>query len=320
MYLFSRTPKGPRCQRPQIPKARAPRAVPARGRGFPKGNRQASMVETDGAPAFARVRLYVQADLAEGSVVGLSAQQAHYLAHVLRRKKGDAVMLFNGRDGEWSARIEGVGRGWCSAAVAERYRPQAADTDLWLVFAPIKRARLDFLAEKATELGVSALWPVFTAHTMVSRVNVERLQANAIEAAEQSERLSVPQVFAPASLEEVLSQWPRERRLLVLDETGAADPIATVLGRKQDGAKGRAQDGTQDGVEPWAVLTGPEGGFSGSELDALRQLPFVTTATLGPRVLRADTAALAALACWQALLGDWRTAKRMRPGEVLQKS
>jgi len=212
----------------------------------------------------------------------------------MRRGVGDAISLFNGRDGEWAARIDAIGRGWCSAALVKQSRPQAPEPDLWLVFAPIKRARVDFLAEKATELGVSGLWPMFTRRTVVTRVNADRLRANAIEAAEQSERLSVPEVFEPVTLPEIRARWPGERRVILCDETGKGAPIAAALAE-------------MPADSPYAVVTGPEGGFAEGELDALGDLPFVTRVTLGPRVLRADTAALAALACFQAQVGDWRT-------------
>ena len=238
------------------------------------------------------IRLYVEADLGSGSVIGLKAPQSHYLQRVMRRSVGDMVHLFNGRDGEWRGRIDGIGRGWCSIALADRSREQVASTDIWLVFAPIKRARVDFLAEKATELGVSALWPMFTARTIVGRVNADRLRANAIEAAEQSDRLSVPEIFEPAKLPEIRARWPQSRRLILCDESGRGEPIAVALARLPRG-------------QPYAIITGPEGGFEPGELDAFADLPFVTRVTLGPRLLRADTAALAALACFQAQLGDW---------------
>ncbi|BBK45154.1 ribosomal RNA small subunit methyltransferase E [Allostella vacuolata] len=245
-----------------------------------------------------QTRLHVAADLGPDAVVGLDEGQAHLVRSVLRLERGAPVALFNGRDGEWLARIDGIGKGWASAALVARIRPQVAEPDLWLVFAPIKRARLDFLAEKATELGVSALWPVFTRHTAVERVNEDRLRANAREAAEQTGRLSVPVVHAVTDLEAALSAWPAGRRILLGDESGSAPPVADVLGAE-----------THAG--PWAVLTGPEGGFTRAELDRLRELPFVSPASLGPRVLRADTAAIAALAVLQALRGDWRHG---RPG------
>ncbi len=245
-----------------------------------------------------KTRLHVEAPLAEGQVLGLAPAQAHYLGTVLRLARGDSVGLFNGRDGEWRATVDGIGRGWCSLAVGERTRAQRSAPDLWLVFAPIKRARIDFVAAKATELGVSALCPVLTRHTAVGRVNAERLRANAVEAAEQCGRLDVPEVAEPATLDALLAGWPAERRLLLCDETGRAPAIEDAL------APFAARPGPPG---PWAVLTGPEGGFAEAELDALMKTPFVIPVGLGPRILRADTASVAALACWQARLGDWRT-------------
>jgi 16S rRNA (uracil1498-N3)-methyltransferase len=244
----------------------------------------------------ANTRLYVATDLAGGLAVGLAPSQAHYVKTVLRLEKGAVVALFNGRDGEWLARIDGTGKGWCSVTPYEQSRKQEAVPDLWLVFAPLKRARIDFLVEKATELGVAALFPVVTQRTVVERVNLERLRANAIEAAEQTGRLSVPELVELEPLPRLLARWPAPRRLLLCDESGAAPPIAETL---RDAAPG-----------PWAVLIGPEGGFVETELDALRKLPFVSPVGLGPRVLRADTAAVAALAVLQASIGDWRRPRR----------
>lgn len=238
-----------------------------------------------------RTRLYVTADLATGASLGLGRAQAHYLERVLRLAPGAPVALFNGRDGEWAATIDGFARGSCAVSVGERLRAQQAEGDLWLVFAPVKRARIDFLAEKATELGASVLQPVHTERTQVERVNLDRLRANVMEAAEQTERLTLPEVRAPLALDQLLASWPDGRRLLLCDETGESPDIAAVLGAQTRGA--------------WALLIGPEGGFAERELDRLRKLPFVCPIGLGPRVLRADTAALAALAVFQALLGDW---------------
>jgi 16S rRNA (uracil1498-N3)-methyltransferase len=241
-------------------------------------------------------RLYVEGALAAGQTLGLDHGQSHFLRSVLRLGPGAQLAVFNGVAGEWLAEIEGLGKGWCSLQVLAQRREAAPEPDLWLVFAPIKRARIDFMAEKATELGCSLLQPVMTRFTSVSRVNEERLAANAREAAEQCERLTVPQVRATVSFGQLLDDWPRDRRLLVCAEWGEAQPIAAALQAL------RAELGAEPG--PWAVMTGPEGGFAESELDALRKLPFVTPVGLGPRILRADTAALAALACWQAVLGD----------------
>lgn len=247
-----------------------------------------------------QTRLYVAADLAGGGGIALDEGQAHQVRSVLRLDAGSHVALFNGRDGEWLARIETVAKGRVALRVETQTRPQTAEPDLWLVFAPIKRARLDYLAEKATELGVSAIWPVFTRHTAVDRINAERLAANAREAAEQTGRLSVPRILPATDLSRALAEWPADRRILLGDESGAAAPIGDVLA-------------ATDHVGAWAVLTGPEGGFARAELDRLRELPFVSPASLGPRVLRADTAAIAALSVLQALRGDWRQGRPKHP-------
>lgn len=248
------------------------------------------------ATARPATRLHVEGHLATGQTLGLERDRAHFLRSVLRLAPGAKLAVFNAEAGEWLAEIEGLGKGWCSLTIGAQLRRPAPEPDLWLVFAPIKRARIDFIAEKATELGCSRLQPVMTRFTAVSRVNEERLTANAREAAEQCERLTVPEVAATRSLGQVLDDWPAERRLLVCAEWGAARPIAAALQAVR--AEGSGATG------PWAILTGPEGGFAQSELDALRKLPFVVPVGLGPRILRADTAALAALACWQAVLGD----------------
>lgn len=241
-------------------------------------------------------RLFVRDALAAGSKVTLARGQAHYLAHVLRLGPGAKIALFNGRDGEWQARIRSVSKNTAVLAVETRLREQRPESDLWLVFAPVKRGPLDFLVQKATELGVSELVPAITRRTIVERVRRARMEANAIEAAEQCERLTVPRIRDAAPLLRVLDDWPDGRQILLCAEAGSAEPIHDVLGRT--GPAG-----------PCAILTGPEGGFEHTELDALRKLPFVTAVGLGPRILRADTAALAALVCWQSALGDWR----MRP-------
>ena len=235
-------------------------------------------------------RLFVAATLSNGAIIELPPEQAHYLKSVLRLKAGAAIALFNGRDGEFLARVDAFGRHSCAIVLQSRSREQTPDPDLWLVFAPIKRARIDFLVEKATELGVSALYPVMTRYTMVERVNLARLTANAIEAAEQSERLSVPQIHGVQPLDRLIAAWDASRQIMLCDETRTAPPVAEALKVAHSG--------------PWAVLVGPEGGFAETELDALRKLPFVCPVSLGPRVLRADTAALAGLAVLQALRGE----------------
>jgi 16S rRNA (uracil1498-N3)-methyltransferase len=242
----------------------------------------------------AATRLYVAQPLTEGAPVALDAAQAHRLRHVLRLGSGAAVAAFNERDGEWLCRLDEKGRG--AALIPEqRLRATEAEPDLWLIFAPIKRARLDWLVEKAAELGAAALVPVWTARTQPERLNQERLRALAIAAAEQSERLSVPDIRMPERLDALLAAWPAERRLIVCDETGGGSPIVEALADFRDG--------------PAALLVGPEGGFTETELDALGKLPIVTRVGLGPRVLRAETAAIAALAVFQAIAGDWRRAR-----------
>lgn len=242
-----------------------------------------------------KARLFVQKPLGHDGQVILEGQQAHYLSHVMRATTGEAILLFNGRDGEWLARISTQGRQRCALDVVLCTRPQQPDRGPWLLFAPLKKSATDFLIEKATELGAARLWPIMTKRTVVTRVNLERIQSNVIEAAEQCERLSVPRVMAPANVSALSDVWPSERPLLVLSEHGDGMPIAEALGRR------RATDA------PLAAgfLTGPEGGFTGSELDELARLPFVTAVSAGPRILRAETAAVAALVCWQALVGDW---------------
>lgn len=242
-------------------------------------------------------RLFVaDAALAPQAVVSLSASQAHYLRTVMRRGSGDVVCLFNGRDGEWAATLEQVSKGVATARCGERLRPQAEDRcpqqGPWLAFAPLKRGPVDLVAEKATELGVARLLPVMTRRTTAARINAARLAAHAAEAAEQCRRLSVPTVDDPVALPRLGAVWPAERPLFVLAEHGAAAPAAAVFS---------AHAGT-----PAGLLVGPEGGLDDVDLDALSQLPFVTPVRLGPRVLRAETAALAGLALWQALAGDSR--------------
>ena len=241
-------------------------------------------------------RLFVEGDLASGAEVPLDEAQAHYLRHVMRRAEGAPLNLFNGRDGEWTATLSLRGKKAAVALVGERTREQVAEPDVWLCFAPVKRARIDYIAEKATELGVSVLQPIVTQHTIVERVNVERLRANAVEAAEQTERLSVPEVRAPQDLTKLLGAWPAGRHLLMCDETGGGPPIAQALTALDANAR----------TAPWAIVIGPEGGFAAPELEALRRIKDVTAVGLGPRILRADTAALSALAVWQSLIGDWR--------------
>ncbi|HTR16739.1 MAG TPA: 16S rRNA (uracil(1498)-N(3))-methyltransferase [Acetobacteraceae bacterium] len=224
-------------------------------------------------------RLFTQAPLAAGLAVSLSPAQAHYLGAVMRRGPGDSVRLFNGRDGEWRARLTALRKDRAAVEVTGRLRAQEPEPDLWLLFAPLKRDATDLVVQKATELGVSALLPVFTERTNAGRMNLERLTAIATEAAEQSERLSVPRLEQPRRLTDTLGDWDPTRLLAAAIERAALPQIGAPAG---------------------ALLVGPEGGFSQVELDALRARPFVVPVSLGRMVLRAETAAIAGLALLQA--------------------
>jgi 16S rRNA (uracil1498-N3)-methyltransferase len=237
-------------------------------------------------------RLFVKAKLATGAEVELDAGQAHYLGNVLRLRQGEKLLLFNGEEGEWCASLTAIGKKKALALVAYQTRPQEAGPDLHYLFAPLKRARLDYMAQKATELGASVLRPVLTRRTITERLKVERLIANAVEAAEQCGVLRVPEVLEPAPLANVLGAWDAARPLVFADE---AAPSASPLEALAALAPG-----------PVAVLIGPEGGFDPEERASLLAKPFVHPISLGPRVMRADTAAVAALALVNAALGDWR--------------
>jgi 16S rRNA (uracil1498-N3)-methyltransferase len=239
-----------------------------------------------------RLRLFVEAPLNAGAEISPGESQTHYLLHVMRARDGDTARLFNGKDGEWRARISNVTRRSCALICDRQMAEQNGVPDLWLAFAPIKKTPAEYLVQKATELGTARLLPVVTERTVARRVNVERLRANAIEAAEQSGRLTVPEIREALSLPELLRGWSPERALLFCDESGDALSIADALARAET-------------RKSWGVLTGPEGGFSPEERHLIRAHPAVLPVTLGPRIMRADTAALAALAVWQALLGDW---------------
>jgi len=240
-------------------------------------------------------RLFIDQSLAAGATVAADERALHYLRNVMRRSAGDPVVVFNGRDGEFEAEIATLDKRNAALKVARLRRGQDKVPDLVLCFAPLKKDAIDFLVEKATELGVAAFQPVVTRRTVASRLNLERLQANAIEAAEQTERLTIPAVRAPISLDSLVSSWEPTRHMILCAEAGSTLPIADAL---------KALTLHVRGPNAWAIFCGPEGGFHVSELDRLRALPFVTPVGLGPRILRADTAALTALAVFQAILGD----------------
>ncbi len=238
-----------------------------------------------------RARLYCEEPLRQHSSFALPAKAAHYLVSVLRVRVGESVALFNAEDGQWRASITQLTKKNVVVDVEEKQRDAIASPDLWLVFAPIKAGRIDFLVEKATELGASELFPVNTDYTNASRVNTERLHAQAVEAAEQTERFDVPVLHEFQSLEKLLGSWPNDRTLIYADESGGGAPIGAAL---------KTLEGTK-----LALLIGPEGGFSSKERDRLHGLSYTVPVGLGPRILRAETAAVAALACIQSALGDW---------------
>ncbi|MDB5664456.1 16S rRNA (uracil(1498)-N(3))-methyltransferase [Cypionkella sp.] len=237
----------------------------------------------------AKIRLYVDQPLAHGQAVAVNGDQAHYLFNVMRLTKGAAVSLFNGRDGEWRAEIAEAGKRGGILICDRQTAPLRLPPDLWLAFAPIKKTRTDFIVEKATELGAAKIIPVQTRHTNSERIRQDRLQAHALEAAEQCGATSVPEVTDLTPLDKFLTILPPDRKLLWCDEAmlGQAPALSGPRGEK------------------WAILIGPEGGFSADEQARLRALPQIHPTALGPRILRADTAAVAALTLWQAALGDW---------------
>jgi 16S rRNA (uracil1498-N3)-methyltransferase len=271
---------------------------------------------------FRSPRLFVAPALRSGATVPLDAAQGHYLTGVLRLQAGDPVLVFNGTDGEWQGRLAGAGKR-TELGIEHQVRPQGPPGDLHYLFSPLKRARLDYIVQKAVEMGVSRLQPVMTRRTQSERVNLDRMHANAIEAAEQCGILGIPEIMAPVALDRAVAALEPGRHLVFCDEDApGADPIAALardleqsgsgegragrdgLGQGGLGQGGLGQGGTR--AVPLAVLIGPEGGFDEEERAFLRQRPHTSRIALGPRILRADTAAVAALAIVQAVAGDWR--------------
>jgi 16S rRNA (uracil1498-N3)-methyltransferase len=236
--------------------------------------------------------------LAAGVKVALDGSQINYLRNVLRLKPGDQVLAFNGRDGEWRTALADGGKRALLLAVEEPSRAQTPALDLHYWFAPLKHARLDYMVQKAVEMGVSRLQPVLTQHGQIARLNLERIRANAVEAAEQCGILTLPDIAPPLAFDRVIAERDPARLLVFCDEDAELkDPVAALAGARRD---------TGAGPPPLAVLVGPEGGFAAAERAALIRLPNIARLALGPRVLRADTAAVAALALIQSVLGDWR--------------
>ncbi|TNF18032.1 MAG: 16S rRNA (uracil(1498)-N(3))-methyltransferase [Rhodobacteraceae bacterium] len=243
------------------------------------------------------VRLYVDHPLGEGQTIPLARDQAHYLFGVMRLGAGAELLLFNGAEGEWRAEVAQAGKRGGVLVCRAQVRAQAVPPDLWLLFAPVKKARTDFIVEKAVELGVRRIVPVQTDFTNSDRIRADKQRAHAIEAAEQCGATFVPEVADLAKLARLLDGWPGERRLMFCDEAqaGGSSALAGLLALGAGGALG-----------PWAVLVGPEGGFSAAERARLHAMDNAHAVALGPRILRAETAAVAALTLWQAALGDWR--------------
>lgn len=237
----------------------------------------------------AKVRLYVEHPLGEGQSVPLERDQAHYLFGVMRLAVGTHILLFNGQDGEWRAEVVQASKRGGELACREQTKPLQMPPDLWLIFAPIKKARTDFIVEKAAEMGAARIMPVQTEFTNSDRIRQDRLQAHAVEAAEQCGGTYVPEVTDLQKLDRLLADWPEDRKLMFCDEAevGSAKRLAAETGDK------------------WAILIGPEGGFSPKERDRLHSHPATHVVALGPRILRAETAAVAALTIWQQALGDW---------------
>jgi len=236
------------------------------------------------------IRLHVRSDLSPGTAVAPTLDQSRYLTQVMRLKTGDDLRVFNGRDGEWRCTIADVLKKGVVLRAEEKVRDQVRPPDVELLIAVIKKSALEFAVEKATELGAAGIRLVTTARTQPQHLRLDRLDAIAEESAEQTGRMDVPEVEAPIRLDALLDGWDGSRRLMFCDETGGA-VAGTAL--------------AQAGSGPWAILIGPEGGFTPPERERLRALPFATPVSLGPRVLRADTAAVAALTLWQAAVGDW---------------
>jgi 16S rRNA (uracil1498-N3)-methyltransferase len=237
------------------------------------------------------IRLFVSDALAPNETIALGVEQSHFLVNVMRLKSGDPLTVFNGADGEWEAKIDFMGKRETRLLIGDMLRDQRPTADLDLIAALVKRSRLETIVEKATELGARRIRLVITERTNADHTNIARLRSIAIEAAEQCGRLDVPDISEPAKLAPVLSDWDDGRRLMFCDEAGDAPPAARALAAAEAG--------------PWAILIGPEGGFSSAERSQIRSLRSTTPVSLGPRILRADSAAIAAMALWQSLLGEW---------------
>lgn len=239
-----------------------------------------------------KIRLFVENEkISVGTTISLPEKQSHYLANVMKQNIGDNILVFNGKDGEFEAAICGLSKRQVEVRIKAKTKEFKPSEDIWLLFAPLKKDNTDFVIEKSTELGVKKLIPVITQYTISDKTKTERFIAQAIEAAEQCRRLDIPEVATSVKLKDLLQNWNSERKLFYMDESGAGEAISEVF---------------KNAPAPLAVLVGPEGGFSKEELDFLRSMPYTKSVSLGPLILRAETASVAALTCWQALSGSWK--------------
>ncbi len=236
-----------------------------------------------------RTRLYINNEFKSGDIHLIDGNQGHYLVNVLRVQLGETLKVFNGVDGEWGAEIVKVGKGKAKISIGEKLAEQTNEPDLWYLYAPVKKARVDYIIQKATELGVARIIPVVTKRTNLDRIKYDKLVANAIEASEQSGRMTVPHIEELASLEEKLEYWPDDRVLVFCDEVRHAGQMRNL----------------PSDFQKWAILVGPEGGFSPEEREMIKSQQNAFAVTLGPRILRADTAAVSAISLWQNYFGDW---------------
>lgn len=248
-------------------------------------------------------RVYMPCKLEVGIAAPVEAKQVHYIANVMRLSFGDKVRLFNGRNGEWLGSITKITKRSVDITPHQQLRPQTPEPELALYCAPIKKAHFDYMIEKATELGVALIQPILTSRTQIREVNVERCQSLAIESAEQSERLNIPSIKRAILLQNAIENWPADFIPIVCAEWGEALPIQQAFTALKP-------------LQKSAIIVGPEGGFTAEDLALLKKLPSAYFVRLGPRILRADTAAIAALSCWQALCGDWKSSHQTNPREV----
>ncbi|MDR1693917.1 MAG: 16S rRNA (uracil(1498)-N(3))-methyltransferase [Lactobacillaceae bacterium] len=239
----------------------------------------------------AKIRIFIEtSEISIGKVVNISEKQSHYLFNVMKQKPGNSILCFNGKDGEFDCHIENINKKSCQVKVLSKTKEFESVPDLWLLFAPLKKDNTDFVIEKATELGIKKIIPTITQRAISEKVRADRFLAQAIEASEQCRRVDIPEISDAVTLENLLKTWDKNRKLYFLDETGNGRKIHQVF---------------QNAAAPCAILVGPEGGFDEKELEFLRKLDYTEAVGMGKRILRAETAAVSAVACWQSICGDW---------------